>query len=217
MALKASETKLVASLGSSSFNNAGLMHEACVLAIRKGYSNAEDKGEFGQAICNAVTVSNRIECARFLRKWGLNVTIEGKAVTIGAPRDPKQQAKHIIACANDIGFFQLVDAHVKPKSDRKAPTGTVLEQANEAITKLINRMKGDKLNPLGPEVAGAINNMLTQKTVELEVTQVSTFVTKEGHVYEIDSAEEEAMLNWLLGRTNAKAQLTMVGEMLKAA
>lgn len=208
--LTAKETKLVQALSASSFNNAGLMHEAGVLSVRKAYGDKEDKGELARAFCNGLTVNNRIEFARFLRKWGLDVAIDGKTVTVGGIRDPRNQARHVKACADDIAFWKLVDAHVKPKAEPKVPTGTVAEQADAAIAALVARMKTAKNNPLGPEVAGLINQRLSQKVVEVEVTQVSTFVTKDGHVYELDAAEEAAMLDWLLARESAKATLKVV-------
>ena len=95
MALSAKESKIVLALGSSSFNNAILKHEACILAVRKAYGDKADQGELARAIVDAVTVKDRIEVGRFLRKWGLNVTIDGKTVTVGNIRDPKAQAKHV--------------------------------------------------------------------------------------------------------------------------
>lgn len=132
------ELGIIASLSESSFNHAEKLHSACAYAIRKAYAG---NSEFAQAVVDAVRVKERIEVAGFLKRWGLNTDRIGTTYKIGGPRNQKMQRKHVTGCADDIGYFRLVDAHVPTPKSPKEPEGTFTQQANDALKGLIDRMK----------------------------------------------------------------------------
>jgi len=213
MALTKTEVKVVASLGLQSFEHAQDLHAACVGAVRKAYGNLEDKGEFGQAIVDAVRISERVETGRFLRKWGLNVTIENKTVIIGDVVNRKRQAEHLSGVTEDLGFFQLVDAHVPAKKEPKAKTGLVSDQADEAIKALVKRVANDATRgELAGLVAAEINNRLSQKVVTVEVGTRLTITDADGVATDLSQADYDLFTEFM-----NKRHVALVGVELKLA
>jgi hypothetical protein len=211
--LTKTETKVVMSLGQDSFEHAQDLHAACVGAVRKAYGNMEDKGEFGQAIVDAVRVTERVETGRFLRKWGLNVTIDHKSVIVGDVVNRKNQAKHLTGCVEDLAHFQLVDAHCKAKAAPKAKTGSVSEQADEAIAALVKRVKADATRgELAESVAAEINNRLSQKVVTVEVGTVLTITDAQGNATDLSQADYDLFMEFM-----NKRHVALAGVELKLA
>lgn len=206
MALTKTETKVVLSLNKASMTHATDIHGACIGAVRKAYGNQEDKGEFGQAVCNALRVTERIEAGRFLRKWGLNVTIEHVSVIVGDVLNRKKQAEHLTGVTEDLAFFKLTDADVKPKAEPKMKTGIVSDQADEAIKSLVKRVANDATRgELAGLVAAEINNRLSQKVVTVEIGTVLTITDKDGNATDLSQADYELFMEFMNKRHVALA------------
>jgi hypothetical protein len=133
-----------------------LLNEVARKAVRKAYSNAEDKGEFARTLFGHVADGLKSQLAHFFRRAGLNVTLDGKKDTlshIGGVVDANKQAK-ILAALPDMYAITL-DMEDKSKKPKKDPEGTWAEQADAWIKSGIARLKKER-----PEVAGLVNQRL---------------------------------------------------------
>lgn len=154
--LKASELSLIFRATDKTDAAFELLNEVARAAVRKAYSNPEDKGEYARTLFQHCADSLKSGLARFYRACGLNVTLDGKRdtlSTIGDVLDRSRQAK-VFETLDEREAFVL-DMADKVKKGKTAPDGTWAEQADKAIKGLIARQKKEH-----PEVAGIINQRL---------------------------------------------------------
>lgn len=133
-----------------------LLNDVARKAVRKAYSNPEDKGEYARVLFQHCADSLKSGLARFFRTCGLAVTLDGKRDTlsaIGDVLDRSRQSKVFEGLDEKEAF--VLDLAEKAKKARTAPDGTWAEQADKAIKGLIARTKKEH-----PEVAGLINQRL---------------------------------------------------------
>lgn len=146
---------------------------------RQAYCDKNDAGEFARVLFNAVPRYAQLPLAKWIRKYGLNVTIDhsnvGKTL-IGGVLNPKKSEQHISDSKNDVYILPIVDAHVMKKTVvKKEKTGTWSEQAQTAIESLITRTKKES-----PEVAAVINQRLNSNPLaELNLTIAEIAAVKE--------------------------------------
>jgi len=143
--LTVKESKLVQTLSNLSFGNAEAMHMAGYKAVSKAYGDTEDKGELARACLDALRVKDKPEFAKFLRKYGMNVVIDKRIITVGGVLNLKNADKHVRAAKEDIQFFQLVEAHVKPAPVKKPEERVASQIADDLIQSLITRQKDENV------------------------------------------------------------------------
>jgi hypothetical protein len=163
--LNKTELSIIAKLSDASFGNAEAMHYAGFKAVNRAYCNKEDNGEMARACYDALRVVDRVEFARFVRKYGLNVVIDKSVAVIGGVTNQKNADKHIRGAKEDIAFFKLIDAHVKPRPVPKEDDRTVAEKADDAIKSMVKRYASpsEKLSPVEQEESKAIAALLNQR------------------------------------------------------
>lgn len=153
MALTKKETAIVAALTTAGFAYGESVWNACKLSIMKAYRQ-NDSGEFAQAVVDAVLVKDKKAVAAYFRRAMLNVLIDGKSISVGAPVDAKYQSKAFAFMAANVPLA-MVDAHVKAKSDKpKELKGFAKDRASKALGSLITRLKESD-----PDAALLLNEM----------------------------------------------------------
>lgn len=154
--LTKSEFDLISRATSKADAGLELLNECARKAVRKAYSNTEDKGEYARVLFEYTADGLKSPLARFFRTCGLSVTLDGKRDTlsmIGDVLDRTMQQK-VFDKLESMNAFVL-DMQVKAKREPKPQDGTWAEQADKAIANMIARLKKDR-----PEVAGIVNQRL---------------------------------------------------------
>jgi hypothetical protein len=126
-------------------------------AVRKAYSNPEDKGEYARTLFSHVADGLKSPIARFFRACGLNVTLDGKKDSLSMIGDVVDRTKQatLLPKLDGMNAIVLDIEGDKAKRVKKDPDGTWAEQADKAITDMVKRLKKER-----PEVAGIVNQRL---------------------------------------------------------
>lgn len=150
-----------------------LLNDVARKAVRKAYSDPEDKGEYARVLFQHVADGLKSPIARFFRTCGLSVTLDGKRDTlsmIGSVVDRTKQAK-LFERLDDMNAI-ILDIEDYAQKTRTAPDGTVAEQADKKIKDLISRVSKDKVNPFAKEVAALINQRLQRPAWMIKLEQL---------------------------------------------
>lgn len=163
------ELELVALLSSSTTMAFGVMNDACRRAVRKAYSDPDDNGEFAREVFAAVKDVFKSGVARFFRRHGLNVTLDGTRhikSTIGGVLDRSKQ--------NDV--FAKLDADVAVQGEvkgrapraRKELEGFAADRLKKWLNSSIKRMKEHD-----PDAALLLNEMVQTGDVKTRLAPLA--------------------------------------------
>ncbi len=179
MALTKKETAIVAALSTSGFAYGESVWNACKMAIMKAYRQ-NDAGEFAQAVVDAVLVKDKKAVAAYFRRAMLNVLIDGKTISVGAPVDAKYQSKAFAFMGENVPLA-MVDAHVKQKSDKpKELKGFAKDRAAKRLGQVIASMKESD-----PDAALILNEMAQLADVKSTLSPLADCKPSADEVHEL--------------------------------
>lgn len=177
------EQAIVAFIGSSTGQAHAAINDGCRKAVRKAYSDTNDAGEFAGEVYGAVKDIYKDGVARFFKRNGLNVTLDGTRNTkslIGGVLDRSKQDAVFKKLDEDTAVQGEIKQHAK-KAD-KVLTGFAADRAKKYLASAVKRLKaadpdaGAYLNELVVKVE-TVNPFIGLNLSAEEIRMVKEFVT----------------------------------------
>lgn len=183
MALTNKELSIVAFIGSSTGQAHAAITDACRKATRKAYSDVEDNGEFAREVFNAVKDIYKDGVARFFRRHGLNVTLQGTRNTlslIGGVLDRSKQDAVFKKLDEDFAVQGEIKQHA-PRA-KKELAGFAADRAKSYLAKAVKRLKATD-----PDAGAYLNDIVSKADV---VPSVNPFAGMDLTAAEIKACQE---------------------------
>lgn len=152
------ELSIVAFIGSSTGQAHAAINDGCRKAVRKAYSDTDDAGEFAREVYNASRDIYKDGVARFFKRHGMNVTLDGTRNTkciIGGVLDRSKQDAVFKKLDADVAVQGEIKQHAK-----KAPkvlAGFAQDRAKKYLASSVKRLKA-----VDPDAGAYLNDMIAK-------------------------------------------------------
>lgn len=152
------EQSIVAFIGSSTGQAHSAINDGCRKAVRKAYSDMEDAGEFAGEVYGAVRDIYKDGVARFFKRHGMNITLDGTRNTkcvIGGVLDRSKQDSVFKKLDADVAVQGEIKQHAKKAE--KVLTGYAQERAKKYLASSVKRLKA-----ADPDAGAYLNDMIAK-------------------------------------------------------
>lgn len=189
MALTLKEQSLVSSLSNLGFDMASQLHAVAYKAICKAYSSL-DGGEFARAVFHAVPLYAQESLARWFKRHGLNVSVDGpkgsKSI-IGGVLKTANERRDVTAAKQDCIILPVVAGNLPAQKDKTTvdadrPLSEVVKEAEKALTSFVasQKKKDARVGAVVNDRITAGKNPLAELNLTIEeIAAVKEFVTSQ--------------------------------------
>lgn len=177
------ELSIVAFIGSSTGQAHSAINDGCRKATRKAYSDVDDRGEFAREVYGAVKDIYKDGVARFFRRQGFNVTLEGTRNTlclIGGVLDRSKQDAVFKKLDDDVAVQGEIKQH--GAKAKKELAGFAADRAKKYLASAVKRLKA-----VDPDAGAYLNDIVSKADV---VPSVNPFSGMELTASEIKACQE---------------------------